>query len=69
MRLIGVKGSDQKMDLTVTGEVGKLPYSDAHIAAYPVEYIAGIDLYLAFTAGPGDCGFSHAGALLALLGG
>src|ERR687893_2476440 len=21
------------------------PYSDAHIAAYPVEYIAGIDLY------------------------
>jgi len=33
------------MDLTVTSEVGKLPYSDAHIAAYPVEYIAGIDLY------------------------
>jgi len=23
----------------------KLPYTDAHIAAYPVEYIAGIDLY------------------------
>ena len=22
-----------------------VPYSDAHIAAYPVEYIAGIDLY------------------------
>lgn len=22
-----------------------LPYTDAHIAAYPVEYIAGIDLY------------------------
>ena len=24
---------------------GELAYSDAHIAAYPVEYIAGIDLY------------------------
>lgn len=23
----------------------EVPYSDAHIAAYPVEYIAGIDLY------------------------
>jgi predicted metal-dependent hydrolase len=23
----------------------QLPYTDAHIAAYPVEYIAGIDLY------------------------
>jgi hypothetical protein len=23
----------------------ELPYTDAHIAAYPVEYIAGIDLY------------------------
>src|SRR2546429_8781965 len=23
----------------------RLPYTDAHIAAYPVEYIAGIDLY------------------------
>jgi hypothetical protein len=23
----------------------QLPYSDAHIAAYPIEYIAGIDLY------------------------
>nr|MDQ2937246.1 DUF309 domain-containing protein [Acidobacteriota bacterium] len=22
-----------------------IPYTDAHIAAYPVEYIAGIDLY------------------------
>ena len=25
--------------------VEKAPYSDQHIAAYPVEYIAGIDLY------------------------
>jgi hypothetical protein len=24
---------------------GNAPYTDAHIAAYPVEYIAGIDLY------------------------
>lgn len=24
---------------------GNVPYTDAHIAAYPVEYIAGIDLY------------------------
>jgi hypothetical protein len=39
----------------------------ASIAA-AILFIAGIDLYLAFTAGPGDCGFSHAGALLALLG-
>ena len=23
----------------------RLPYTDAHIAAYPIEYIAGIDLY------------------------
>src|SRR6201991_5282511 len=23
----------------------EIPYSDAHIAAYPIEYIAGIDLY------------------------
>jgi predicted metal-dependent hydrolase len=29
--------------MTVTEQI--LPYSDAHIAAYPVEYIAGIDLY------------------------
>ena len=26
-------------------EVAELAYSDAHIAAYPIEYIAGIDLY------------------------
>jgi hypothetical protein len=26
-------------------QADQLPYSDAHIAAYPVEYIAGIDLY------------------------
>ena len=26
-------------------EPGSLPYTDAHIAAYPIEYIAGIDLY------------------------
>ncbi len=25
--------------------IGQSPYTDAHIAAYPVEYIAGIDLY------------------------
>ena len=25
--------------------IEQLPYTDAHIAAYPVEYIAGIDLY------------------------
>ena len=33
------------MSLRVEGEAEQLPYSDAHIAAYPVEYIAGIDLY------------------------
>ena len=33
------------MSLSREGEADQLPYSDAHIAAYPVEYIAGIDLY------------------------
>ena len=28
-----------------TAAPGQPPYTDAHIAAYPVEYIAGIDLY------------------------
>jgi len=27
------------------GSFEQLPYTDAHISAYPVEYIAGIDLY------------------------
>lgn len=26
-------------------DVGQVAYTDAHIAAYPIEYIAGIDLY------------------------
>jgi predicted metal-dependent hydrolase len=26
-------------------DVGEVAYTDAHIAAYPIEYIAGIDLY------------------------
>jgi len=29
--------------MTVTEKL--LPYTDAHVAAYPVEYLAGIDLY------------------------
>ena len=35
------------MNLTVieTGAHEQPPYTDAHIAAYPIEYIAGIDLY------------------------
>lgn len=28
-----------------SGSAEQLPYTDAHISAYPVEYIAGIDLY------------------------
>src|SRR5882762_1063497 len=35
------------MNLQVTGTVNaeRPPYNDAHLLAYPVEYIAGIDLY------------------------
>lgn len=40
----------------------------ASIAA-AILVIAGIDLYITFTTGPGDCGFSQAGMLLALLAG
>lgn len=32
-------------EVTKTPTSGQSPYTDAHIAAYPVEYIAGIDLY------------------------
>src|SRR5258707_12563032 len=32
-------------DVEETAPHEQLPYTDAHIAAYPVEYIAGIDLY------------------------
>jgi predicted metal-dependent hydrolase len=32
-----------KVTETITSQ--RAPYTDAHIAAYPVEYIAGIDLY------------------------
>lgn len=34
-----------KKDVTATTTPEQPPYTDAHIAAYPVEYIAGIDLY------------------------
>jgi hypothetical protein len=34
--------NEQAIKTTTNGD---LPYTDAHIAAYPVEYIAGIDLY------------------------
>lgn len=36
---------DQKKGLWIASEAAQLPYTDAHIAAYPIEYIAGIDLY------------------------
>jgi hypothetical protein len=29
----------------ITGEAGEAAYTTAHVAAYPVEYIAGIDLF------------------------
>jgi hypothetical protein len=32
-------------DMTETTPHKQPPYTDAHIAAYPIEYIAGIDLY------------------------
>ena len=32
-------------EVTKPGSSEQLPYTDAHISAYPVEYIAGIDLY------------------------
>ena len=32
-------------EVTQTTTLERAPYTDAHIAAYPVEYIAGIDLY------------------------
>lgn len=34
-----------RSDVIETTRHGQVPYADAHIAAYPVEYIAGIDLY------------------------
>ena len=33
------------MKVTETTTSDRAPYTDVHIAAYPVEYIAGIDLY------------------------
>ncbi|MEP6740850.1 MAG: DUF309 domain-containing protein [bacterium] len=33
------------MEVIETATPKHVPYTDAHIAAYPVEYIAGIDLY------------------------
>jgi hypothetical protein len=33
------------MEVTETTSPEQVPYTDDHVAAYPVEYIAGIDLY------------------------
>src|SRR5688500_3263360 len=33
------------MSASVDSEAGGAPYTEAHVAAYPIEYIAGIDLF------------------------